>query len=231
MIKLINSLDTIYDGVLVVDDLTKKEVESVWIDFSKDKNPDDFFDGDIYSVSDINEKIPSINILKTKYSYLIYAKKTGNLIVRSLFSAGYIKTSDNYICIILDKRDRLNTIGGMASNEDFINNKFNYNKCFIREFKEELGIDLENNDQFEMKLRYLKCPSVDEVNNSFYPVGTLFEVTTKYTSKDLLNIFNNSIHESEVKELKFYNNNNYTDIYKYDNKTEYLDDLFNLIFK
>ena len=55
MIKLINSLDTIYDGVLVVDDLTKKEVESVWIDFSKDKNPDDFFDGDIYSVSDIKE--------------------------------------------------------------------------------------------------------------------------------------------------------------------------------
>lgn len=231
MIKHISKLNTIYNGNLFVNDEIKCNIKALWNNFIKDKNLDDFFDGDIYCVTEIDDKIPSITISKTKYSNLIYAKQTNNLIVRSLFSAGYIKTSDNYICIILNNRDKLNTIGGMASNEDIIDNRFDYTECFIREFKEELGIDLKNNKQFDVNLKYLKYPSYDEMNNAFYPVGTLFEVNTKYTSKELLNIFNSSEHEKEVKELKFYNHNNFTEIYDYVNKTEYLEELFDLLFK
>ena len=229
MIKKINNLTTVYDGELIVDDSIKKEIDAVWEKFLKDYKKYDFFDGDIYCVTDIDDMIPLINIKKTKYSYLIYAKVTGNIMVRSLFSAGYIKTSDNYIGIILNYRDELNAIGGMASNEDIIDNKYDYTKCFIREFKEELGIDL-NDNSYVVELKYLKYPSLEEMNMNFYPVGTLFEVNTKYTSKEILEIFNNNEHEREVKELKFYNHNNFMEIYDYDNKAEYLDELFDLIF-
>ena len=231
MIKSISKLDTTYNGDLIISDEIKCNIKTLWNNFIRDKNPDDFFDGDIYCVTQVDGKISSITISKTKYSSLIYAKQTNNLIVRSLFSAGYIRTSDNYICIILNNRDKLNTIGGMASNEDIIDNRFDYSECFIREFKEELGIDLKNNKKFTVNLKYLKYPNYDEMNDAFYPVGTLFEVNTKYTSKELLNIFNINDHEKEVKELKFYNHNNFIEIYNYDNKTEYLEELFDLLFK
>lgn len=44
MIKKINKLNSIYIGELKVDDLTKKEIVKEWKEFSKDKNPNDFFD-------------------------------------------------------------------------------------------------------------------------------------------------------------------------------------------
>lgn len=231
MLKCISKLNTIYTGNLIISNKIKSEIDEIWDNFIKDKNPNDFFDGDIYCVTEVDDKIPSLTISKTKYSSLIYAKQTNNLIVRSLFSAGYIKTSDNFICIILNNKDRLNTLGGMASNDDIIDNKFDYTKCFIREFKEELGIDLKDNKQFDINLKYLKYPTNDEMNIAFYPVGTLFEVNTKYTSKEILEIFNNNEHEKEVKEIKFYNHSNFMEIYDYNNKTEYLEELFNLIFK
>ncbi len=231
MIKNIDNLNTKYNGELIVDDLTKREIEKEWIEFSKDKNPKEFFDGDIYCVTDIDESVPLINISKTKFSYLIYARKTKKLVVRSLFSAGYIRTSDNYICIILNSRNKLNTIGGMANNQDIKDNKYDYNECLIREFKEELGIELNNNINFKIKLKYLKYPYGKELDESFYPVGTLYEIKTKYTKEELIKIFNNNEHDSEVKELKFYNQDNYNDIYSYDNKTEYLDELFNKLFQ
>lgn len=231
MIKSINKVDTSYTGNLVIDDETNKRITDNWNEFIKDKNPNDFFDGDIYAVTDIDYDAPKILISKTKYSSLVYAKKTNNLIVRSLFSAGYIKTSDDYICVILNNRGIINTIGGMASSEDFIDNVFDYNKCLIREFKEEIGIDLTNNEMFSFNLKYLKAPNINELNLSFYPVGTLFEINTKYTKDELTSLFNNSEHENEVKELMFFNKNNYKDIHTYDKKTEYIDELFDIIFK
>ena len=231
MIKKINEFNIIYNGYLIIYDLTKKEIKKVWEDFSKGKNPNDFFDGDIYCVTDIDYNVSSIKIKKTKYSYLIYAKKTNKLIIRSLFSAGYIRTIDNYVCIILNDRDRLNTIGGMADNQDIKDDKFDYEGCLIREFNEELGIDLNNDSNFEIFLSYLKYPSKDNLSISFYPVGTLYEIRTKYTKKELTDLFNKSKHESEVKELKFYNKENYKEIFLYENKTEYLDELFNMLFE
>ena len=231
MIKSIDKLNTIYDGELIVDDLTKLEIGQVWIDFTKNKNSDDFFDGDIYFVTDIDDNVPSIKFSKTKYSYLIYAKKTNKLIVRSLFSAGYIRTKDNYIGIILNNRNRLNTVGGMASNQDIKDDKFDYTWCLIREFYEELGIDLNNDSNFDIILKYLKYPTKDDLNISFYPVGTLFEIKTKYTKNEILEIFNTSEHEPEVKDLRFYNRENYNEVYLYENKTEYLDELFKILFE
>lgn len=231
MIKKINKLNTIYTGDLIIDDIISNEIKNNWDDFIKDKDPNDFFDGDIYCVTDIDDSIPSINISKTKYSSLVYAKKTNKLIVRSLFSAGYIRTIDNYICIILNNRNILNTIGGLADNRDIKNNKFDYDSCLIREINEELGFDLKNDSNFEVILRFLKYPSKKELDKAFYPVGTLYEIKTKYTKDELINNFNNNEHENEVKELKFYNSDNYKDAIIYDKKTEYLDELFSILFE
>lgn len=231
MIKPVEELKTIYDGDLIIDDENKKGIEENWNEFIKDKNPGDFFDGDIYCVTEIHDSESTLKISKTKYSSMIYALFTKKMIIRSLFSASYIKTIDNYVCIILNKRDQLNTIGGMASNEDIIDNKFDYTKCLIREFNEELGIDLNNNDEFMIDLKYLKYPSGDDMEKSYYPVGTLFEINTNHTKNELIQIFNNTIHENEVKELKFYNQDNFDDVFSYDKKVEYIDELFTLIFK
>ena len=46
-----------------------------------------------------------------------------------------------------------------------------------KEFKEELGINIEN-QKFTIKLKYLKCPSETE-DKTAYPIGTIFEVKTE----------------------------------------------------
>ena len=232
MLKIINSLDSLFVGDLVLDDTITSRVNEEWNEFINDKDSEDFYDGDIYCVTDIDDKIPLIKISKSKFSCLYYARKTNEIIVRSLFSAGFITTSDNYVCIILNNRDnKLNTIGGMADNKDFINNKFDYYKCLVREFMEELGFDLINDSNFDAILRFLKYPSEEESNKAFYPVGTLYEIKTKYTKDQLIDMFNNNEHDNEVKELKFYNNDNYKEVYSYNSKTDYLDELFSILFE
>ena len=162
---------------------------------------------------------------------MVYANKTKEIIVRSLFSAGYIRTADDYVCIILNNRNKLNSIGGMAANQDIINNSFDYEGCIVREIKEELGIDISNDSKFEMNLRFLKYPNKDELLEAFYPVGTLYEIKTLYTRDKLIDILNNNKHDKEIKELKFYNKSNFNELYSYDNKVEYLDELFRILFE
>lgn len=225
MIIPIKALYTEYNGDLILDSGIEKNIEKEWNEIIKN-NINNYFNGNIYCVTKFDESIPSISFSKTKFSSLMYAKKTNEIIINSLFSASYVKTSDNYICIILNNNNRLNTIGGMASDEDIIDNKYDYNKNLIREFKEELGIDLNNNDMFDVNLKYLKYPNTNE-NGSF---GTLFEIKTKYTKNELQEIFNNNEHDAEVKQLMFYNQDNINELYNYDNKTVYLDELFEIIY-
>ena len=232
MIKIINDLDTLFVVDLVFDDTITSRIKEEWNEFIKDKDSDSFYDGDIYCVTDIDDKIPLIKISKSKFSCLYYARKTNEITVRSLFSGGFITTSDNYVCIILNNRNnKLNAIGGMADNKDFINNKFDYYKCLVREFMEELGFDLVDESKLDAILRFLKYPSGEELNKAYYPVGTLYEIKTNYTKDQLIDMFNKNKHDREVKELRFFNSNNYKEIYSYKSKTDYLDELFSIIFE
>ena len=225
MIIPITKLYTEYSGELILDEEIVKNIEKEWNEIIKN-NVNNYYNGNMYCATKFDVSIPLISFSKTKFASLMYAKRTNKIIINSLFSSSYIKTSDNYIGVVLNSNNRLNTIGGMASDEDIIDNKFDYNKCLIREFKEELGIDLNNNDMFDIKLKYLKYPNRNE-NGS---IGTLFEIKTNYTSNELQEIFNNSEHDTEVKQLMFYNQDNLDELYNYDNKIVYLDELFKLIF-
>ena len=71
------------------------------------------------------------------------------------------------------------------------------------------------------------------MNKAHYPVGTIYEIKTNYTKEQLIDMFKKNGHDREVKELKFYNNDNYKDIFSCDSKykADYLDELFSILFK
>ena len=232
MLKKLDKISTIYQGELIIDDDVKNSIKKEWNEFIKGKDSKEFFDGDIYCVTDINDKIPLIKISKSKFSCLYYARKTNKITIRSLFSAGFITTSDNYVFIIINNRDdKLNAIGGMADRKDFINKEFDFYKCLVREFMEELGFDLVNDSNFDVIFRFLKYPSGEELNKAYYPVGALYEIKTNYTKDQLIDMFNKNKRDREVKELKFFNSNNYKEIYSYKSKADYLDELFSILFE
>ena len=43
-------------------------------------------------------------------------------------------------------------------------------------------------------------------------------------------LYFNTKHDLEVKDLKFYDKYNYKEVYSYDKKEDYLDELFQLLF-
>lgn len=119
----------------------------------------------------------------------------------------------------------------MADRKDFINKEFDFYKCLVREFMEELGFDLVNDSNFDVIFRFLKYPSGEELNKAYYPVGALYEIKTNYTKDQLIDMFNKNKRDREVKELKFFNSNNYKEIYSYKSKADYLDELFSILFE
>ena len=101
----------------------------------------------------------------------------------------------------------------MADSKDIINNEYSSLTNLKREFKEKLGFDL-NDFNYEIKLKYIKCPS--KLEESFrYPIGTIYEAKTAYTKEQLLSMFNNK-WDIEIKNLVWFNKENFKDIYNYE---------------
>lgn len=190
-------------------------INQSWDIFIKNQKTEDYYNGDIILVTKIAHCGDNyiLDIGKTKYSDLVYIRETGNLKARSLFVASYIVTSDNYYCIVKDKRNRINTIGGLADILDLEpNNQFLPQRCLQRELKEELGIDLLCNDVFkEYRARYLKIPVNTEIDMVLYPIGVLYEITTHLNKHELSLAFEKSRKstDGEISELMFYNHENY----------------------
>jgi len=130
--------------------LQQAAIDNNWKEFIKDKNPADFFNGEVFLVNNIifDENEYVLEVGSSRYADLVYAKETGKLKVRSLFVASYIVTSDGFLCVIKNKRNRINTIGGMADDSDFLNGQFQPWKCLIREWEEEMGVNLETDSRF-----------------------------------------------------------------------------------
>lgn len=205
----------------------KSDIEIFWNEFSK-THPDAFND-DVLTVLNIEEESMNyiINLGIAKFSDIVYGKLKGQIKTRTLFSGGYLLTNDDYICFTLDKNDVLNLIGGMASLEDFSDNYNNAYKCLVREFKEEMGLDILKDD-FQYVLKYIKCPDVNEENANHYPIGTIYEIITKYSKNDILKIFKSNGHDQEIKELLFFKLEDLEKTNNY-NKKDYITDLVELI--
>lgn len=208
----------------------QKEIDLTWEKFSNGKDPKDFFNGNVFLITDIkNDNGYILTIGQSKYADLIFAKRTSKITVRSLFVASYVITFDKQICVIKNKRNKINTIGGMADKADFIGQQFIPLNCLLREWKEEIGIDLNDfKNYFSVTPRYLKIPSVNEMEIPLYPIGILYEVKTNLTSLEIISMFNKykSLTDGEVSELVFYNKDTFSQVRDCKNAESYLFELF-----
>ena len=217
---LLNSTNDIYKNF-------KTEIEECWKDFCQSNSH--VFNGDVLSVLNIEELNQNftIDVGWIKFCDVIYGKLVGNIKTRTLFLGGYLLTNDNYICLAQDQNNIINLIGGMASVEDFVNNEYKPELCLIRECKEEIGLDITNNN-FNYNLRYLKYPVDTETSKSHYPVGLIYEIKTKYSKQEINNFFVNGEHDNEIESLIFFKPSEYHLLNEFQKK-DYIDNLCELI--
>ena len=233
MIKEINSVNFIYKGKIEIDDSTKNKIHRYWEELKKEKNF--LHEAKILVVSNFASALGNytIELKETSFSNFMYAKEYGD--IRALFSGAYILTLDQFLVCVLNyyyenesEIETINLVGGMSDTKDIINGKYSSKKCLKREFKEELGLDIEN-DKWNIELKYLKCPSESE-NPVTYHIGTIYEVKTSYTKEQLEKMFRKASHDNEIKELVFFSKENYKEIYNCEHKKTYLPELFEKIF-
>lgn len=202
-----------------------ENIKQYWNEFVR--NNKEVYNGNIYHVTSITKQKNStiFELAKTKFEDAVYSKKHSDLKIKNLFVATYFITADGYYCIIKNNRDIFNLIGGIADENDFENGTFNPKKCLYREVKEELGIDI----QEKINLKYLKVPSEQEDNISYYPVGIIYETILNITSNELQEQFNKNkdIIDGEIKEIVILKDFNI--LKQYDKKASYLIELFECI--
>lgn len=236
MIKVINTIKFLYRGKLELDNDTNNKVLNFWDKLQQETEL--LKEGKILVVNNLisNGNDFEIELKETIFSNFMYAKenKIGDL--RVMFSGAYILTDDGYVVCVLNnyyenelKFETLNLVGGMADADDIVDGEYSSSKCLKREFKEELGFDLES-DRWKIQLKYLKCPSEKE-NPVGYPIGTIYEIKTEYTKEQIKKMFEEQQHDKEVKSLVFFSKDNYKDISKYEHKKKYMPELFLKIFE
>lgn len=234
MIQEIKSVEFAYKGKVEVDNVTKNKIKEYWEKLKKEK--DFLHENQILNVSNliINNNNYIIELEETTFSNFMYSKKYDGDI-RALFSGAYILTSDNFVVCVLNhyyenelEFETLNLVGGMSDAKDIIAGKYSSETCLKREFKEELGLDLEE-ENWTIQLKYLKYPSENE-NPVGYPIGTIYEIKTSNTKAQLEKMFKEALHDNEVKELVFFSKENYKEIYNYEHKKQYMPELFEKIF-
>lgn len=194
---------------LIVSTEHQEEISTTWLK-TKEKHPD-IFDGEIFVVTNIFEENNEfiLEISKSKYSTLVYARATNKINMHSLFSSAVLKTKDNYYVAVIDKNNQTNFLGGMASSEDFEGKLYNPLNCLKREVKEEINIDLDDKKIVSsLELKYFSKP-----NNmiSTTSIGLVYLVTLSLTKQELEEYYN--IHkltcDHELQNLIFNNKTNY----------------------
>ena len=164
-----------------ISDELKKQVEDNWNNFVQEKNG--YFNGDIFVITNKKENEDIVyEVGKAKYADLVYAKSHKDLTILSLFASILFKTKDDYYVFIRNSHDRVNVIGGLASEEDFENGFFIPEKCLEREVKEEINLNINNkNDVIDYKMKFITGPSNNE---NVFPLGIVFTGILNYTKKD-----------------------------------------------
>lgn len=185
---------------LDISNIMKEKIDRCWKEFIKEK--ENYWNGDIFVVTnlDLNENI--IEISKTQYSSLVYAKHNKDLILKPLFAGILLKTKDNKYIIIKNNHNNINIIGGMADASDFLNSNFSPDSCIQREVLEEIGIDINNKSQMlDYHMKYLKIQTNSE---NYYTIGILYTGILNFTSQEFKKYVNSNNFEGEIKEYYFY---------------------------
>ena len=204
-----------------IPNLMKDKIKNYWNSFIKDKK--DYWDGDIFIVTkiDLNNRI--LEIGKTKFSSLIYAKRNNDLTIRSLFASILFKTKDNKYVIIKNNHNNINIIGGMADKADFLNNHFCPDLCIRREVLEEIGLDITNTSHIlNFQMKYLKVPKKDE---NYYPIGIIYTGNLNFTSEEFKAYTTNKKFDNEIIEYYFYNKEECLNLELTDSDISYLKEI------
>ena len=213
MIKIINKIDFIYNGKLEFDNDIKSKVVHYWKKLQQETKL--LKEGNILVVNNLiaNGNDFEVELKETTFSNFMYAKENKIGDIKVMFSGAYILTADEYVVCVLNnyyenelKFEILNLVGGIADADDIVNGEYISQKCLKREFKEELGFDIEGDD-WKIQLKYLKFPSEGE-NSLNYPIGTIYEIRTTYTKEQIKKMFEKQIHDNEVESLVFFSKDN-----------------------
>lgn len=204
----------------------KLKVEANWKSFIKEK--EGYWDGELLSVTKLDENNNIIEVGKSKFSYLIYSKMNSELDIRSLFVAILLKTLDNKFVIIKNNHERINIIGGIVEEEDLRGNWFNPDICLSRELKEELNLDLNNrNDILSYHMKYLKTP------NPGRNYGLIYNGTLNFYSQELIEYYmeNKDKLDNEIVELKLLSKDEVEKLDLSNDDISYLKELINYEWK
>ena len=236
MIKEIKNIKFNYKGKEIIDEKLQEKIDNNWKELLNKSEL--FHESDILIVTNLKNKENDfeIEIKESKFSHYMYAKITEEINIQTLFSGAYILTSDGYVVCNVSKyyidnklEEVINLVGGMSDLKDIVNGEYSCENNVKREFKEELGIDL-NDNHWKIKLKYLKYPSEKE-NPIAYPVGTIYEAKTTYTKDEVEHLFKTTNHDNETSRLIYFNKENYKDIYNYKQKKQYIPELWEKIFE
>ena len=202
----------------------RSDIELFWTEYCR-RNPGSYSEKvlNVFNVERTEQGF-KLYISFANFYEVLYSKTIGNIKTRNLFSGGYIRTSDGYFCLAVDRNNEINLIGGVASLEDFDDGRFIPDLCLIRECKEEMGIDISDN-HFSYALKYLKITSDDE---PYFPVGLLYEINTTYSKLELENLFAGNSHDNELLKLKWLRLDN-KEAMELNIRRQYIKELFDLI--
>lgn len=201
------------------------------------KNPK-LFNGPIFNIKSISNNNHLINIDMNisnyaHYSYMLDNKIYDNNICKAIAVGGLIVTNDN--TIVLGKMNDntsfpniIQCIGGGIDKQDIIDGFIDPIQTLKREFKEEIGIDLEN-DEIEVSRNYI-------TTRKFWSLfGICYIVNLNMDSQELYNSFEkfrSSSKQDEIKELVFIKNDTQSIINfckQNTNKIDYLEKLLLIV--
>ena len=202
----------------------RSDIEFFWAEYCR-KNPGSYSER-VLNVSSVERTVQGFKLYISFADFyeVLYSKVIGNIKTRNLFSGGYIQTSDGYFCLVVDRNNEINLIGGVASLNDFDDGRFIPELCLKRECKEEMGIDI-SDDHFSYALKYLRITSDNE---PYFPVGLLYEIKTIYSKQELENLFAGSSHDNELLKLKWFRLDNIEEL-EINTRRKYIIELFDLI--
>ena len=202
LIKLANAwnFETKKPAELEIPEIMRAKIKKHWESFiTKKKN---YWDGDAFITNKIDISNTTIEVAKTKFSALIYARENTDLTIRSLFASILFKTKDDKYIIIKNYHNKYNIIGGIADSKDFIDNKFSPEMCIKREVMEETGLDLDDDNQvLEYQMKYLDIPNNNE---NYYEVGVIYTADLNFTSSEFSEYVQKKEIDNEISKFYFY---------------------------
>ena len=112
MIKEIANIDFIKLDLEDTFKSNRKDIEEFW-DVYHQNNPDSYSEK-LLNVFDIREDDQeyTLSVDWINFYEALYSKQTENIKTRTLFSAGYVMTSEGYYCLAVDANGNINLICG-----------------------------------------------------------------------------------------------------------------------